>query len=253
MNDYWLERVERDEAHAQKIASEQLKKHESLYRKSYKKITNYLNALCTEILEKDETPTRTELWRFSKYISLLNAIDSECSVIGAAQISIAEFVIDEVFKDTLGFTKEAFQDEGLNTFYSFQTKEVLNQLWSGKSYSERIWNNTNELAVRTKNKITDMVVLGKNPSNIKKEIQKEFNTSFNQANRLVRTEASYTYNQAAISQYKKEGVKRVKFKAESNCCDICAQYKNKIYNINEIPFLPVHPNCRCCYIPIVDI
>lgn len=97
-----------------------------------------------------------------------------------------------------------------------------------------------------------LIIAGKNPDQIKAEIKRQFNTSYRVADRLVRTESSYIYNAAALESYKAAGIDKVEFLAETDCCDICQRYRSKRFNISETPLVPVHPNCRCTYIPIVE-
>lgn len=131
---------------------------------------------------------------------------------------------------------------------------IKKTVWSGQSYSDRIWTNTNELARRTKEKITDLVAIGKLPEEVKKEIKEEFNVSYRVADRLIRTEASHVFNAAAMERYENSGVEQVEVLVEDDdkICDDCKELDGKIYNIDKAPTLPIHPNCRCCYVPVVQ-
>lgn len=160
----------------------------------------------------------------------------------------------KVFEDTLGATMEDLGKSEL--FKALNTEDlmkvVLNSEWSGNSYSKRIWNNTNRLAAQVQSQIESLVAIGKNPDEIKAELMRTFNSSYSAADRLVRTEASYVYNTAAIEGYKEAGCQEVEFLAEADCCDECKQYRGKKFGIDQVPMIPIHPNCRCTYIPIVD-
>ena len=182
-------------------------------------------------------------------------IDKEINSTGAAQISLLDDVCKKVFEFTTDTVMDRLKprDKAFTFLNQPNINQVINQRWSGTSYSERVWSNTNNLAARTKEAITNMIVKGSSTEDIKKGLMKEFNVGYSYADRLIRTEASYTFNKASIEGYKQAGVEQVEFLAESDCCDECAQYSGERFNVGEEPQLPIHPNCRCCYIPIVNL
>jgi SPP1 gp7 family putative phage head morphogenesis protein len=100
--------------------------------------------------------------------------------------------------------------------------------------------------------LQDMICLGKSPNQIKERLAADFNTAYHNADRLIRTEANHIYNSAAKDGYKAAGVEQVEFYPEVDCCEECESYKGT-YDINNVPLLPIHPNCRCCYIPVVSL
>ena len=100
--------------------------------------------------------------------------------------------------------------------------------------------------------LEQMMISGKNPEQIKGEIKRRFNSSYFVADRLIRTESSYIYNAAALESYKRAGVQEVDFLAEPDCCEECEQHSGKRFAIDSLPFVPVHPNCRCTYLPVID-
>jgi hypothetical protein len=113
--------------------------------------------------------------------------------------------IENVFKSVIGVDMDKMPG-GVNLLDNSALQQIKETVWSGKSYSERIWNNTNELAVRVKDKITDLVAIGKLPEEVKKEIKEEFNVSYRVADRLIRTEASHVFNTASMERYEEAGV-----------------------------------------------
>lgn len=253
MNQYWQKRIEGNEAKAAKIAAELSKKQQAYYKRAYKKIEAELNAFFAAV--DSGTVSRTQLWNYQRYQKLIELISEVCGEIGGYQISLMDEVAAKVFEETVGMTLEEFGKK--NTFTPQQTREQMNVLlnseWSGNSYSRRIWHNTNRLAVDLQKQLESLVAIGKNPDEIKAEIKKTFNTSYSAADRLVRTESSYIYNTAAIESYKKGGVEEVDFLAEADCCEECAKYRNKRFRIGSEPMVPVHPNCRCTYVPVVEL
>ena len=84
---------------------------------------------------------------------------------------------------------------------------------------------------------------------------KDLNVSYSYADRLIRTEASHIFNEAAKMGYKQGNVEEVEVLIEEsgNLCDECAELAGKTYRLGTEPRLPLHPNCRCCYAPIVNL
>lgn len=81
---------------------------------------------------------------------------------------------------------------------------------------------------------------------------KDFNVSYNQATTLVRTESSAMFNKANEDSYKKAGVSKVKFLAEKDACHLCKVHDGKTFDIKAKPSIPVHPNCKCTYLPVIE-
>ena len=260
-NRYWIERTQRNEDKAQRTAATYSKKQEKLFKSTYRKIDIAVNALFAQINSAGaETVTRSQLWQYSKFIQLRNIVENEVRGIGTGQITIIDEVIDKVFTSTLETTlKDLKPDDKIFTFLrNTQTKQYLNSVWSGKHYSDRVWNNTNHLASQLNKHIEDMITLGKMPDEVKKQLMADMNVGYNAAERLVRTEASYAYNTASITSYKLAGVEQVEYipERDAELCEICAGNADEdggFYLLGTQPQLPIHPNCRCCYAPVVEL
>lgn len=251
---YWTGRTLKDEAKAQRLAGEAAGAQKKLYRKSYNEIVSAINELQLQ-MGAGQPVSRTQLWNYSKYLQLRDLIDREINSAGAAQISLLDDVCKKVFEFTTDTVMDRLKpkDKAFTFLNQPNITQVLNQRWSGTDYSQRVWNNTNNLAARVKEAITNMIVKGSSTEDIKKNLMKEFNVGYSYADRLIRTEASYTYNASSIVGYKQAGVEEVEFLAESDCCEDCAEHSGKRFTIGDEPQLPIHPNCRCCYIPIVSL
>jgi hypothetical protein len=38
---------------------------------------------------------------------------------------------------------------------------------------------------------------------------------------------------------------------DEKICEDCLALDGKTFDIDKAPTLPIHPNCRCCYVPVV--
>jgi len=73
---------------------------------------------------------------------------------------------------------------------------------------------------------------------------------------VARTETIRMANQGALANYKENNVREVSFTAalSDRTCEECMSLDGKVFEISNIPpdaLIPVHPNCRCTYIPVI--
>ena len=244
---YWQERILKDEEKAQRIAEIYGKKEQALYKNLLKDIEKEVDALYTKV-KAGEPITRTELWQYEHYKNLRSTIYQQCGQLGMDQVKLTETALDKIVDQVLGVD---WRDNSPTAMFNrIQTKQYINQAWSGQSYSSRIYSNANTLASKLEKGISDMICLGKSPDEVKKMIMDQMNVSYNVANRLIRTEASYTFNTANKERYIEMGAKKIEVFIEKDACDECQELAG-VYDAELVPLVPVHPNCRCCYLPVV--
>lgn len=245
---YWEDRVKSEEYWVKALTDEKMK----MLRRHYQEVA--LSDIEDELLKlyaqvKDtgaETLSRTQLYNFSRYRSLHNCISEQAYGIARLQNTTIKSAIEELYLKIRGIEQK---DSVLTKHY---IEQLINSKWSGKDFSERIWHNMNQLTQRVTKVITDSLILGMDYSTIATGISDEFNVSLNVANRLIRTETMHAYNTCAIDRYRDNGVKEIEILVESDACDDCLRYRGKKMPIDKVPILPIHCNCRCCYIPIID-
>jgi len=72
-------------------------------------------------------------------------------------------------------------------------------------------------------------------------------------NTIARTETARAQHAGYIEQLTKENVARVEYSAFPGCCDECTELDGKEYSITEGQnLIPLHPNCRCAVLPVVN-
>ena len=61
-------------------------------------------------------------------------------------------------------------------------------------------------------------------------------------------------NESSKKAYQDAGVEKLQYWAaeDERTCEVCGSYHEEIMAYDEIPILPLHPNCRCTYIPIIE-
>lgn len=251
---YWAKRVIAEEAKANRLAKTAVANYRKYLQQAQKMLEKEIAVLQAAVLSGTEVPTRTMLWRYGKYVELQNTIEQEALKIGQLQVGLLDDALAKIYTDTLGVSLGELGGGTMN----FQlltpntVEQAIKQVWAGSNYSTRVWKNTNHLATRIKQLTNELLVLGKNPEALKAALTKEFGVNYRMADRLIRTEASHTYNTAAMDRYKKAGVTQVKVLVgkDERLCDQCGGLSG-IYNIGEEPILPAHANCRCSYSPVI--
>lgn len=249
---YWLLRAQEDEKRMQRIANGAAKEIRQMYRRQYLKLVKEIENL-KEQLDAGKELTRTQLWNYSRWRQIekqLVIFVDEAYRIANAETTKA---LEEVFDRTI--SKKSDEFEATRLTMPVTAHQVIGSTWSGERYSARIWKNNAAIADRLKHSMEDMLVQGRGLPDIKKAIMKEFNVAFNEADRLVRTEAAYVLNRVNVQKYKQEGVKKIVWDTgleDGNECAICQARSGKVYLIDNAPIIPAHPRCRCIYSAVVE-
>lgn len=165
-------------------------------------------------------------------------------------------ILDNAYSEALQKTAKTI---GIKTDWKLVREEFVNRAVnapiSGKTFSSRIWDNTTELANRIYKDVVSCIQNGEQPKRIIKKIKDDYGVSAYQAKRLVNTEVAKVVNAAQLDIYRESGVvQKVLYTAtlETSTCENCADLDGKTYDLDKAPNLPLHPNCRCCLVPVVD-
>lgn len=153
---------------------------------------------------------------------------------------------------------KAVYDTQMGTGYNFGFSEIdnnllnsiLNEKWSGKNYSERIWTNTDILADSVSQIVGGALLSGQSIEKTASQIQDRFDVAKYYAERLVRTETNHFNNEADAMAYEDMGVDKYVFVAtlDSRTSEICQEMDNKVFEYKDrevgVNYPPLHPNCR---------
>lgn len=140
--------------------------------------------------------------------------------------------------------------------------KILEQPWSGANYSANIWNNRDKLAGIAQNEITKGIYQGKSAKKISKNISDRLDASMKDIERVVRTESKHARNEASAQAYIDMGYEWYMFsshtegKSSNRTCERCREINEEKYRFDKRVvgenFPPLHPNCRCTIIPIMN-
>ena len=86
------------------------------------------------------------------------------------------------------------------------------------------------------------------------------NIGIHRARLIARTEIIRAHAEASLNRYKEFGVDAVKGEVEfatagdDQVCPICASLDGEVFSLKDAEgVIPVHPNCRCAWLPAVDL
>lgn len=263
-NEYWADR----NAHTQlklmtkgvKETNAQLKKYYlNTMRKILGQFEETYNKLLSDIGEGRE-PTPADLYKLDKYWQAQNQLKAELQKLGDKQAILLSKRFTEqwigAYKGIHLPTSDAFGNVD-----SAIAQQMINRIWcaDGKTWSERIWKNLDLLAETLNDELIHCVVAGKKTTELKNLLQERFNVSYNRAEMLVRTEMAHIQTQAAKQRYQDAGLTKYEFlgRDEHDIGCKCKQLNGKQFYFGEmmegVNAPPMHPNCRCGIIPVVEI
>ena len=192
--------------------------------------------------------------RISRLDSLKAGVDYELIQAGEKIKGKVTDTLADVYEDTYtSFVEDLNFKKGVIS--SSTIKMVLEQEWSGANYSSRIWSNIDNLAKAIKNEVIVGLNKGINYRTMSQNIAKKFDTSYKNAERLVRTETAHIQNQATLMGYKDSGVVKYEFLAvlDSRTSHTCASLNGEVFKTENAMegenYPPMHPRCRSTTVP----
>lgn len=220
-----------------KLAEKRLKK---IYR--YKRLNRDVilqevaNILLTytianDVMVMDRATIDKEYDKMSKLIIKISKGEAE------SQEKIIEELLSTVVKETFSFYS---YNKGLK-----DVKKIIDDNFKGKYFSERVWNNESEVAKHLDRKVQDFLKGKVNVNQIRKDIERTFNTSAYNSKRLVETEVSRCEDEAFKRYCRETGVKKVKRNEtlDNRICDECRELHGKVFDLDKAPGI-IHPLCR---------
>lgn len=229
------------------------------YKSSLTDIQTYVNQLYSKY-SKDGVLTLNEMYKLNRYTNMENEIASIISSLGNKEKTYMKSELTKIYEKSYISTGKILV-EGIPTIaISFNkiptgfVNKALTYPWSGLDYSSRIWKNKEVLTSNLKQTLTRGFIQGSSISDMTKELKATLDNSATNCRRLVRTESQHIMASSHHDVYKKANVTRVKFITANDPreCDECRALNGKIFDIDEAPMTPLHPNGRCVVIPYFE-
>lgn len=256
---YWADRIAKNqqkiEGKTVKAINKQLQRY---YGKAAEKVINDFEAVYLKIMKAQEDGkeiTPADLYKLDKYWEAQAQMKHELEKLGNKEIKLLSRAFEANFFEVY-YGIALPSDVAFNTVDKEIVQQLINNVWvaDGKTWSQRVWDNTERLAETLNEQLIHIVATGKKDSELKAALQERFGVSYHRAETLVRTEVAHIQSEAARKRYQDYGIEFVEVLVDEDdrTCELCKALKGKRFPTSGTPPLPVHPNERCCLVPVID-
>ena len=283
-SNYWDKRAIKRMTEAEKHSEAYINRIKKIYEQAYRNVNREINRVywnyskdtgldidrLKELLTRSETEKLWEqmkkqgLDRFIKnnYKSRISRLEQiQAQIYAKAKLIYPKEELEQTmcYKGVVNNSYyKAVYDTQMGTGYDFGFNKIdknlldtiLNEKWSGKNYSQRIWKNTDILAESVSQLVGGALLSGQSIQKTSREIKERFRVSKYYAERLVRTETNHFNNEADALAYEEMGVDQYVFVAtlDDRTSPMCQSHDNKKYKYKDrevgVNYPPLHPNCR---------
>ena len=295
---YWLKRSEELDKVATKVEKEVMKELSALYRDAFRSIEKEVNDFMMKyaVDHKLDYATVTQMLTpidLAEYNQKIEELYAMYRVTGSEYIKIeidrlnarAKITRLQALQDAINveLTKVTHEyqmtlEDTLIGLFTEQYKEVSELMgvmapvinreaiktiieypYAGKMFSDRIWDNKDALVKHIKQNLTAGIIRGDSIQKMSRQMKKDLNVLYYQAERLVRTETNYAMYQGHLKGYADSGVvEKYEFLAaiDSRTSKLCKNQNGKVYKLSDatvgVNYPPLHPNCRSTVIPVLE-
>ncbi len=236
-------------------------KKAKIINRAYNKACNYVQSEIAKILRHigDDDSLAYE-YRMKRLNALLANTEKKVQELYGITLSdTTEFlrsIIPEAYYHTIFDIAQGVGEQPV--FSAVNTRlinQIINDQWSGKNYSQRIWWNTSKLAEDVQQLLTTAAMTGESIYKTSRRLSERFGQSMNNSVRLIRTETTYSCNQAELASYEELDIEKYEFVAtlDTRTSPICQKMDGKIFKTEDakagINLPAMHPNCRSTTIP----
>lgn len=188
-------------------------------------------------------PKNSDFLRLMVLISLINSQ-------AQTKIKIKE-TIKKNISDGLNDYKERY-----NLSKDINVDKIYEQslLWNGTSWEDRFTNTLNSLSMSILSEMTLDINKHSSDTTVIRNIANKLDKTLSYNTKtLLSTESTAFLSTAVVALFLKNGITTVIFRrgARAKPCAICDQYANKRFKVEKAPVLPLHPNEKCWYEPVL--
>jgi len=202
--------------------------------------------------------------RITRYQALEKQIDATLQQLYGIEYQYkGEELLKEIYSDSYYQTWfNADQYHGFHAEFAQinprSVEELIKYPFNGADFSTRLWKQKEYMLQQLNEKITTMLIQGRNPVTMAKDFSKTFGTKEYEAYRLLHTEGSFIMEQGTLAAYKEDGVSQYEILAtlDNRTSEICQEQDGKLYDVDKattgINYPPFHPFCRTDTVPYYD-
>lgn len=229
-----------------------------LYKVQSDSVRRLVVELYVAMLEDGGIST-TQLYQFGRYQQLLQELTRITEDTAARQLTLMEEELNKAYKAAFQKTTVA---QGTAAVWGIQNTHIMEQVvngnFKGSNFSQRIWKGRQSAFDLLKREIENIVASGQSKDTAVKAIRKATNASFQNADRLVRTETMRVINAGQRQSYIAAGRTHGCYLManDDRLCEYCKRLaiQTKLEPMQlELMDDSHHPNCRCTIKPIVNI
>ncbi|MCI6276269.1 MAG: minor capsid protein [Clostridium sp.] len=251
-SEYWGKRIANNTWKTYNSLEEKNRALLEMYQEASLNISDELYRVAEKM--KTSTPTLSDMHKFNRLTNLQKNMENIIRELGE---NVEKFGKDNMIEGFKDIYSNVMAQLGITEFDMVPKKimeEMLKRPWQGGTFSERLWKNTQVLAMNLNDIVTNGITQGKTVTEMAIQLNNAMNNGFNVSHRLVRTETMHYLNESAVKGYKDAGCEEVQLWAavDERTCPTCGIKHGNIYRIKDRPVLPLHANCRCTYLPVVD-
>ena len=250
-SEYWENRIANNTWTTYNNLEEKNRALLEMYQDASRAISDELYSLTEKM--QTATPSLSDMHKCNRLTGLRNKMESIIKDLGE---NVEIFGKENMFEGFKYIYSNVMVQLGKLKFDEVPKKvmeEMLNRPWQGGTFSERLWKNTQVLAMNLNDIVTNGLTQGKTVTEMAIQLSNTMNTSFNISHRLIRTETMHYLNESAFKGYEDAGCEEVELWAaeDERTCEICGAKHGTKYKIKDRPILPLHANCRCTYLPVI--
>ena len=149
----------------------------------------------------------------------------------------------------------------MGSFARVSTKaieKVVNNKFAGSTFSDRIWNNKNDMMFKMKEEMLNIVTHNKSRQDAVKSLSRRLEVNYSDAKRVIYTEQARIMSEVSEDSYKTTGVEQFEYVAtlDDGTSDKDKAIDGNVYDLKDyqvgVNAEPLHPYCRGTTVPFFD-
>ncbi|MHC5551214.1 minor capsid protein [Carnobacterium maltaromaticum] len=213
------------------------------------------------VKDKDFSPNANKELRLYNLTMKVNRLELLKAQINIELITMSDASEKEITKylNSVAWNEFERQSGILGDTLHYNEKNIQKLInasfWNG-TFSERIWQNIDDLRSSVNNFVRRSILQGKNPKTMASELMKKFDVSRQNAEKILLTETARIQAEVQKDCFKQAGYKKYEYIAETSACKVCQALDGTVHEIDKAQYgvnlYPMHPYCRCSTVPYYE-